>query len=296
MGLSERRSERTGVDKDDGLDRREKLLRILDEAERAAAAVKAKAQDVLESAAYSEGLVQRLRPVVKDLPDDSVVPAETWQDLTDAWHTHTLQLGSIFKVVGSDEPLFFATGSVASLTTATSSILLSNSVAKPNPSLDALNSYLVRASLLDEVRKALESLGLDRSPAGSRSPLALLDEAAAAIKRPSSSQLAPASALLPVREAVQAAVTALLPRRPEQEPTGKWVDKVMSIGRQCGLDGLRIEHFERLGRVLASLVIQLSAAKQRSFSATEVSREFDAALKFLKAFLISLDDSKLRPA
>jgi hypothetical protein len=284
------------VDEGHGPDRKKELLRILDDAERAASSVKSKGHDLVESATYSEGLVQHLRPVLQDLPDDSALPAETWEDLIDAWEGHAVQLGSVFKVMHSAEPLFFATGAAASLTTTTSSIAFSSYVIKPSPSLDALNSYLVRPSLLDEVRGALRRLELDRIRPGTRSPLSLLDEAADAIARPSASPPSPASVLLPIREAILATVASLLQRRPEQERAPKAADKILSIGRQCGLDGLDTAHFERLGRALTSLLERLSGAKQSPLTRTDVNREFDSALKFLKAFLTSLSGSKLRPA
>jgi hypothetical protein len=148
---------------------------------------------------------------------------------------------------------------------------------------------------MDEVSEAFRRFGLDQASGGGRSPVELLKEAHSALSKPGDSVAGPAAVLVPARESVDSALAALLRRRPTQEPAGTPLEKVSSIGRQAGIQGLPSGHFERLGAEVVELRNRLSGAKQAQMSDVEVRRLFDTVLRYFESLLAGLDLAKLRP-
>jgi hypothetical protein len=172
--------------------------------------------------------------------------------------------------------------------------VLSSFIPGGSPALTTFKFHLQRPSLVDEVRQAMRRFDLDQGPPGNRSALDLLNEAVATHARPPSATPSPAGVLLPARESLNVALAELLRRRPQQKRAASPESKVASIGAQCGLDRLPLDHFELLGRELRTLLDKLSGGKQDSVPVPEIARLLDEVLHFHKAFLSSLNRAKLR--
>jgi hypothetical protein len=157
-----------------------------------------------------------------------------------------------------------------------------------------LSALLHRPALFDEVLNQLRTFALDASPPGRQSAAEKLLEARRALERPAAESPAPTAVLVESRESINIPLDTLLRRRPEQEAAGKTVDKIVSLGKQCGLPEFGIDHFRRIGTDLAELVNRLSGAKQNTLDIGQVSKGFDDVLEFYRALLSSLDLSKLR--
>jgi hypothetical protein len=270
------------------------LLRILISAEESAAALKRRGQEVVESAAYAEGLAKATRPLIETVPSDNSVPEEVWEDLSQAWSGYVRQADISLSALEQSSTSTAATAT-ASLTTTMASPVLTTFLKKRGPVFTRFSDLLQRPGLIEEVRIAMRAFGLHRSQPGRQSGLDLLEEAELNRTRPSGSSSSPTGVLIPARGSIEVACSDLLKRRPKQEPAGSWEAKVISIGSQCGLDRLASAHFELLGRNLRSLHAKLSGGKQDSLSSEEVEKLFDEVLKFHRAFLKSLDLAKLRP-
>ena len=274
--------------------KRDKLLDVLTETETTASSLKERAQEVVGSAEFSEGLARHLRPVIESVSDDSALPSQVWTDLTEAWEANNVQTASAINIMAS-APSSSATTAAATLTTTASTRILSAWTKREPEQFEALRSFLHRPSLIEQAKALSRQLALDHTYVGSRSALQLLGDAAAALARPAGPSPAPTGVLITAREAVQVALASLLKRRPRQEPTGKPVAKVVSIGEQCGWEGFQPGHFERIGRDLTRLLSRLSAGKDRDFDSNEVQGLWDEVLQFFVAFLGSLDPGKLAP-
>ena len=271
------------------------LLRALSDAEESADSLKERAREVAEAANYSAGLARHLRPVIDAVEDDQALPADFWTDMTDAWESYTDQTQATVDLMGWASTSSATTASVT-LTTFVNSPSLITHIGRKSRPVQELSSYLHRPSLIDEVRTALRDFDLDKESSGNRSAVDLLNEAADALSLPTANSAGATAVLLSARESILTAIANLLRRRPGQEPAKRNQEKVVSIGAQCGRDGLALTHFERLGRDLAILLDQLSAAKQAALDLPGVTRHFDEVLQFFKAFLASIDQSKLRPS
>jgi hypothetical protein len=271
---------------------KEKLLTVLGDAETSNAALKKKAQGVAEVAGFAEGLARHYRPIIEQLPNDSALPTQVWTDLTRGWEEQNRLATSAFSVITS-APSSSATTAAATLTTTGSTEMLTAWMPKSRE-LEALRSYLHRPDQVEKVRSLLRTFGLDRAATGSRSSLDLLDEASAALARPSGLSPGPTAVLIAAREAIQVVLADLLPRRPTQEATGKSGHKVVSIGAQCGRNDLPTDHFERIGRDVARLLDRLSAGKSGALTSDQVTTLFDEVLQFFEAFLESLELARLK--
>lgn len=274
-------------------DRKNELLAVLTDAETSAVSLRHRAQEVAESARYAEGLAHTLRPVIESLSGDSALPNDLWLDLTGAWRAQREQDVVTFNAFGSST-VSSATTAVATLTTTAASRVISEWVVPSDRHVETLKSFLHRPSLVDEIRQAMKEFALDSTHRGSRSPVDLLDEAASGISRPAGDGPAPVGTLIASRGSLEASVAVLLLRRPRQEPARNAKAKVVSIGQQCGLDGLNTDHFERLGNRYAKLLDSLSGAKQGAVTSGQVDAYFDEVLQFFSAFLGSLDHAKFR--
>ena len=161
----------------------------------------------------------------------------------------------------------------------------------PPAPIAELQTILQRPARFQEALQALTAFGLNGGFTGSKSATQSLADAHEALTRPSGSEVAAASVLIPAREALDAALAALLRRRRKQEEAKS---KVVSIGDQCAKDGFDASHFLRLESDLSTLQKRLSEAKQRSMGRWEVSVAFNDVLLFLISFLKSLDSKKMK--
>lgn len=168
------------------------------------------------------------------------------------------------------------------------------------PVIDAektkLFQILERSPLVEEVKRSMCRLGLDKRGGNSRTPLELLEEAQGALDRPVIQGGGPTTVLIPLRECIDAVITELVRRRPKQEPVKGWSGKVVSVGRHCAHPGLKLDHFDRIGADVEILMNQLSGAKQTSMNREELNRFFHRGTLFLKALMDSIDESLLKPS
>jgi hypothetical protein len=146
---------------------------------------------------------------------------------------------------------------------------------------------------LDKARLEIRRLGLDSRGGNSKSALQLLEDARMSLDIPVTED--DGSALIALRECINAGVSELIRRRPRQEETGNWKAKVASLGRHCGRSPLDAAHFDNLGIEAERIIDQLSSAKQKGLTRPQIQLLFTKGLLFLVALLGSIDESKLRP-
>jgi hypothetical protein len=219
---------------------------------------------------------------------DSALSPERWRDLTaafDAVPDQGRRLSNNLSGASTFSGTVFSSALTTSVTVVVGGIINS-------PEIAELNVTLERASRLDEAISALTAFGLHVGYPGSRSPTTLLAEAHAALAKPSGPDVLEAAVLIPARESIDAALAALLKRRPTQEEAKP--SKVVSIGHQCGRADLDADYYPRLDASLVKLQQKLSGAKQKKMERWEVSIAFNEALLFIIAFLKGLDPAKLK--
>jgi hypothetical protein len=271
--------------------KKDKLLLTLAEARAKSRQVQKEAQDIVETTQMHGSLAGHLEEVIGSAPDDSVLPDERWDQLNADWTEYQVQLGNIFVGPASSSTTT-ATGSAATLTTALTEPHFSGWVTgKATRSLAEMHSILHRPTLLEEAVNLLRSHSIG-SQGDSRSPPRLLAQAHESLIRPSSQQVNPTAVLVTARSAIDALLAELLRRRGQQERARGISSKIMSIGRQMGIDGIPIVFFERLGQRAEELQDRLSEAKTRDLDLAEVSRRFDEALTFIISIFKGLDPKK----
>jgi len=172
------------------------------------------------------------------------------------------------------------------------------SILPPTPEIQAaraqFNQVLERAPLVETARLSLRRLKLDHRGGGDRTPLEILEQAKAALDRPSLAEAESLPVLVALRECIDASIAELVRRRLEQEPAGSIRDKLPSLGRHCARPDLDADHFDRLATDWHSLSNRLSGAKQAKLSRQQVSELFHQGLVFLNALLDSIDETRLR--
>jgi hypothetical protein len=136
----------------------------------------------------------------------------------------------------------------------------------------------------------MRRLGLDRRGGGNKAALELLRDAQAGFG------VSPAAALIPLRESIETTIGELVRRRPAQDPTPNWKEKISSIGIQCGRPGLGAAYFDAMAFNASVLIKHLSGAKQENLTLDGVSELFNRGLMFLNTLLVSMDEATLRSA
>jgi len=222
-------------------------------------------------------------------PDDSALSVDSWRDLIGAWSANRDQARRLFLNLTPASTTFSGTTFSSALTTSVTVTVGELFKSAPAPFTE-LQTILQRPGRFQEALEALTAFGLNVGFTGSLSATELLEVAHAALTRPSGSEVAAASVLIPARESLDA-LASLLRRRPKQEEAKS---KVVSISDQCAKDGFDAGHFLRLDSDLAQLRKKLSEAKQQSMARWEVSVAFNEVLLFLISFLKSLDSTKMR--
>jgi hypothetical protein len=160
---------------------------------------------------------------------------------------------------------------------------------------EELAAIVERYPSLDKARAEIRRLGLDSRGGDSKSALQLLEEARVSLEIPVAEDGGAAGVLLAFRACINACVSELIRRRPLQEEAKTWKTKMASLGRHCGLARLNAAHFDNLGVEVEAMNDQLSAAKDKGLSRTEIQQLFTKGLLFLVSFLTSIDETKLRP-
>lgn len=277
---------------------REKVLGLLDEAEKGGAGLQEQAQQIAEKAqsVRDDALITR-RIVASGM---QLSPAKlkqletTWRQQNDANRSWAHELRETIVIYGAT-----ATGtnvvSTSTVTEMNAAIVVSPSNAALSYAVKHYAALAERGNAADQVRAALTRCALDRRQGDLRSALDLLDDADRAVRQPSGTATSPTAVLIPLREAIGAAVQELLKRRPKQEPASTWVEKVLSIGTGCGRADLPEGYFQRLADLTSEKMNRLSGAKERAMTREAVLVEYYDGLKHLSALLDGVDEKKFRP-
>jgi len=270
------------------------LLSVLAQTVDSAKSLQSQAQDAVEQAKRTGDVAASFKEVIAAAPSDNVIPAPMWAQLTKAWEAQRDQTKEGVRIF-QGLPALSATTASVTLTTTLSVATFGPWLAQEG--LVAANRFHAVIHRPNETQDALQ--GIDRfnlNAPGSlgRAPKDLLAEGYQALTRPAGILPSPAAVLIPVREALNTILAALIRRRSVQEPASKHADKVISLGRHCARTNLPSDHFERLAADYVRLQDRLSSSKQAALSPTEVTSRYDEALLFLKALLDSLDSSRLK--
>jgi hypothetical protein len=275
------------------VEKKDELLRELSDVEQQAQRLETFGQDVVRSARLSRDVVPPIRDIVSRLPSGALSP-DDWDRQIEGWRSWKAGASELEKFDTAANS--FAALSFAGTNTSTQAFLAIYEARYPEIEAAAsrLHQVFERFPLSGQARSSMQRLGLATRAGDYRTPLELFNDAQAALERPASRAVAPASVLIPLRECIDSAISELLRRRPQQEPAGRLREKLMSIGRQCARPGLHGPHFERLAADGEALNRDLSSAKQAEMSREQLNKQFHRGLLFLNALLDSIDESRLR--
>jgi hypothetical protein len=285
---------------------KEKLLTVLEDVDRVAAPLQKSAQEIIEATQQSRDMAKVLSDFVRTVPGDKALPSEFWRQQMDAWaayndHARTL-VGTIAEPLQQYSTVALSTGST--VTTMAAEVVVFgpafggaevHAERARHRLIQGMNIIRRRHPLADEVRAAMVRLSLNRAHHSKKSALALLDDAQAALDRPTTEGNSAVAVLVGLRESIDGAITDLLRRRPMQESTDMAGGKLLSIGQQCAKSGMPFKYFERLEASLQNLNRSFSEGKQRNYSREELILLFDGGLSFLRTLLEGLDESKFKP-
>src|SRR5262245_27279843 len=107
-------------------ERKDNLVKILDEAERIARSVQAKAQKTVEDATSSKELAGALQDLISKQPDDSSLKPEAWEHFTSSWQAHNDQARALDKAIAAIEPQVYSATTQSSVLSTTVSVLNSS--------------------------------------------------------------------------------------------------------------------------------------------------------------------------
>lgn len=236
------------------------------------------------------------REILSELPRDLVPPSQITQSVQ-SWQA--LQLCATTSDCLYDVTNSLAVATSGAINTTVSMLNLNDHSPTSLPesarlARDRLSQVLDSSNLVDRVKAAMARLGLDRSGGSGRTALEFLNESQSGLKTPVTNGLEVTSVLISLRSSIDASITELTRRKPQQEKAGKWHDKVLFLGRQCGIATSPPGHFERLASRIGQIMDRLSGAKTTSMTREQLLEQFHEGITFLDAFLGSIDESKLR--
>jgi hypothetical protein len=164
-----------------------------------------------------------------------------------------------------------------------------------NNAWEPFTGYTKRPALKSKVIILLQMFHLDKSPTGKKSSLELFQIAHQAYEAPISNNIPVITSLVPMREAVESALDALLKLRPIQEPTGSSHSrKIESIGAQLKKDNISDRIIQEWANQWHDISDRdLSASKRYQMTRDEWGRKLNRATEFFYSFLTGLDSSKL---
>lgn len=277
-------------------EKRKKLIEILDEAEVSHAKLRDQAKKIAEDAQKARDHARITKVIAESqspLSDQEVQRLESsWQQQNDAARSWTGELGESRGVYG---PVFQST-ILTSTNTATGTVVGAMYDLNQSPAIQQTVAFYSalerRQESTEQLREAIVRCGLDSRQGDRRSVLEFLNEAEDAI----TSGTSPIAVLIPLREAINAAIESLLRRSRGQEPASTWKEKVLSIGRRCGKANLPSGYFDRLADAANSQINELSGIKPRGISRVFVLVFFNDGLQFLLTLLDGVDETRLRSA
>lgn len=278
--------------------RKEELLRRLTVVERDAQSLISKGREIVQTGQYISDLSRCNKEFVQLIPDDSYLPADRWDNQLFAWqnvHKQVDVANSHYNLVLTDSSSTSASVSASSIiSTAVISTLPQDTQDKAIVIFNNFEQFMEQSDLLKKIGDEMHRLGVSTPPSDKESPLSLLKQAEQAFKAPSVDEVSPPAVLIPLREAINGVLVALLPKRPQQEKTGNDSKKVLSICKQCSRDGVDSKQIENLAKEAHDLNDLLSGAKQNRLSRDQVREFMNRGLMFLLAFLKLLDEQKIR--
>lgn len=283
--------------------RKDKLLKVLKDAEDTAAPLENKGQEVVRIARNSRDLAKSFSKFIDAVPaSNSVISQHDWNELTKTWQSHNDSARDLTRVLTEAIPGYALRAQVTALSTSstvTASFAVRINFPMIEPALQKaakeMDAIFQREPLMSNVRAAFVQFDLDRSQGTRRSPLNLLMDSRLALEHPAGDESSPVGVLIALREAIDGVITEVLRRCPGQEPTRHFNDKILSIGRRCSKAGVPSNYFDVLGARGIKLHDTLSNTKQTSVSRDQLFLLFDEGLLFLQAFLDGLDKTKLHP-
>jgi hypothetical protein len=279
-------------------DKKDELYYLLQQTQNAASSVEDKAQKLSQSARFTRDIAGCLKETIEALPNDKALPDKDWERYTQAWkelHGQTILVESALFDVNSFSALVSGTGLTMSNIYETYVLAEPPEPATVLPGETRFHQIINQQNLADEIRLDMARLGLDSAHGNNRSPLEQFEDAKSALEQPSYGEGSPVAILVALRECINSIIGELLRHRPTQDATPKTRDKIASIGRQCGHQSLSQNHFIRMGQDLSDLLNDLSGAKQAAISRDILMQRFERGVLFLKVFLGSIDEKRIRP-
>lgn len=284
--------------------KKRELLGILDDVERKAEDIESNGREIVQQGRFIRDLVRLNKEFIQVVPDDSYLSSENWEYQRSVWQ-HLLNQASVAKIKLQEmKPLVFATDSTsASATVSASSIISIKSISSlPQDAQgsaykihDKFEQFLEQSNLIAKITNEINRLGLSISSTGNESPLSLLKQSEQAYKAPSVNEVAPSAVLIPLREAINRILADMLPRRPEQEETGKNPGiKIRSICKQCSHDTVDSTLIENLANEADDLNGLFSNSKQAVIRRNEVRELMNRGLVLILDFLRMIDEHKMR--
>lgn len=161
--------------------------------------------------------------------------------------------------------------------------------------LESFDQISERIADAGEVRHLMESLGLNDSAPGRKSPLEQFEIAHAAYEKPVGEENPVVTSLIPMREAIRGCIDHLLRKRPDQEKAkNEWM-KIVSIGQQLKRDSLDESIIDSwASQWTHALGTYLSPSKEEDITREEWRQRLVRSTLFLKGFLGGLDFTKFK--
>jgi hypothetical protein len=140
----------------------------------------------------------------------------------------------------------------------------------------------------------MKKFGLETGASGKKSAIQQFEAAWACYETPATPGEPVNTSLIPMREAIQTIIDALLNSRPSQEEAKNRHDKIISIGNQLAQEGIAKTTIGDWALKWGELADKLSGSKQAEMTRTEWQHLLLQATLFIKELLLGLDVSKLR--
>jgi hypothetical protein len=276
-------------------EKKEEAIRLVEDAESQAKTLEDLGQKIVASARLVRDVAGPFAKLFRSLPSNALSGGGWDRQIEDwkIWHEGVRRMQKLMPAFSA-----MTMASVNSTLANTSHFVFTGPMIQPGAleAFQAIAGWTEQHGLAEKAMDSMRRLGLDRRGGTGRPPLELLEEAKAAIDRPVVGDGGAVSVLISLRESLDATITELVRRRPEQEPARNWKDKVVSIGAKCGNASLPASHFEKIGNDAKALMDELSGAKQGAADRQHLKIMFSRGVVLLNALLESVDETRLRPS
>lgn len=278
-------------------EKKDELISVIRLAQAESCRILKESQKGVENAQYAKEMANAAECFVEAIPEDKYLVPEEWNKHIKNWGDYASDLSNF-----SYKAPMLLCSSDSTATTFINLVFHDEIIQKfPNPAREQalqgaqhFKAVIENRQLQDEVVWEMKRLGLDQTIPDNRPATDLLGEAYFSLKRPSSDEPAPIAVLISIREAIDRTLADLLRKRPTQEKTKRNSDKIESILKQCGKDGLQSFVIAQLANGVVYLHQNLSIGKGRNYKHNEISNLLTQSALFLKSFLECIDANKLR--